>query len=163
LQNGLPCLQLLVKLVPSKMKSVPGVEGQREGANGEGLVAGDDKPKDQGRRTQAPEYASPQDQATGPSDSSVISQDHPEAAQAMPESDSQSESEDLTKRLLGAYQATLDLAEELPAVVWVAWTTNGLGRYLKVPLHCGGDIELRMFEGQFRSVPSLHVYFLPSD
>jgi hypothetical protein len=34
-QNTLPCLQLLVELVPSKVKGVLGDGGQREGANGE--------------------------------------------------------------------------------------------------------------------------------
>jgi hypothetical protein len=32
-----------------------------------------------------------------------------------------------------AYQETLDLAEDLSAVVWVPWGKNGLGRFLKVP------------------------------
>lgn len=63
----------------------------------------------------------------------MLSQDHPEPAQATPGSDSQSDSEELTRRLLGAYQGTLDLAEDLPAVVWVRWGTIGLWRYLKVP------------------------------
>ena len=63
----------------------------------------------------------------------MLSQDHPAPAQATPGSDSQSDSEELTRRLLGAYQGTLDLAEDLPAVVWVRWGKNGLWRYLKVP------------------------------
>ena len=50
-----------------------------------------------------------------------------------PESGAQRESEERTKKLLGAYQETLDVAEELPAVVWVRWGGKGLGRFLKVP------------------------------
>jgi len=51
----------------------------------------------------------------------------------MPESESQSESEELTKKLLAAYQGALDLAEDLPAVVWIRWGRKGLGRFLKLP------------------------------
>jgi hypothetical protein len=63
----------------------------------------------------------------------MLSQDHPEPAQPTPDLDSLRESEELTKRLLGAYQGTLDLAEDLPAVVWVPWGRKRLWRYLKVP------------------------------
>jgi hypothetical protein len=43
------------------------------------------------------------------------------------------EPEGRTKRLLAGYQRTLDVAERLPAVVWVRWADRGLGRSLKVP------------------------------
>src|SRR5919112_5562489 len=104
------------------MKVVPGVGGQREGVNGEGLVAGGEEPKDQGRTGKSPEHSSPPNQT-------ALSQDHAAPEDAMPESESQSESEELTKKLLAAYQGTLDLAEDLPAVVWVRWNRQGLGRF----------------------------------
>jgi len=110
-----------------------GVRGQREAVNADRSIAAGKQPNDQRRRPQAHEHSSPPHQATEPSERSMLSQDHPEPAQATPGSDSQSDSEELTRRLLGAYQRTLDLAEELPAVVWVRWGTNGLWRYLKVP------------------------------
>jgi hypothetical protein len=115
------------------MKGVLGVEGQREAANGEGLVAGGEEPKDQRRAAQAPEHSSLPEQTTEPSDRLVLSQDHPAPQDVTPESESQSESEELTKKLLVAYQETLDLAEDLPAVVWVRWGRNGLGQFLKLP------------------------------
>jgi hypothetical protein len=62
-----------------------------------------------------------------------VSQDHATPAAATPESEAQRESEERTKELLAAYQGTLDVAEDLPAVVWVRWGGNGLGRFLKVP------------------------------
>jgi hypothetical protein len=115
------------------MRGVLGVEGQREAANGEGLVAGGEEPKDQRRTAQTPEHPSPPEQTTEPSDRLVLSQDHPAPEDATPESESQSESEELTKKLLAAYQGTLDLAEDLPAVVWIRWGRKGLGRFLKLP------------------------------
>ena len=42
-------------------------------------------------------------------------------------------SEERTKKLLAGYQRTLDVAEGLPAVVWVRWGDKGLGRLVKVP------------------------------
>lgn len=101
--------------------------------NREESVAGDEDPKDKRRTAQAPEHSSSPDQSTEPSDRLVLSQDHPAPADASPELESQSESEELTKKLLVAYQGTLDTAEDLPAVVWVRWGRNGLGHFLKVP------------------------------
>lgn len=49
------------------------------------------------------------------------------------EIETQNEPEKSTKELLAAYQKTLDVCGELPAVVWVAWDKKGLGRFLKVP------------------------------
>ncbi len=54
-------------------------------------------------------------------------------AAATPEAGTPSESEERTKELLAAYQGTLEVAEDLPAVVWVRWGEKGLGRFLKVP------------------------------
>ena len=50
-----------------------------------------------------------------------------------PESGAQRESEENTKELLAAYQGMLDVAEELPAIVWLRWGEKGLGRFLKIP------------------------------
>jgi hypothetical protein len=97
------------------------------------LVAGTDGPKDQQRTAETPEHTSSlPDQTAGPSDHSVL-QDHTTPAAATPESGAPSESEERTKELLAAYQGTLDVAEDLPAVVWVRWGEKGLGRFLKVP------------------------------
>jgi hypothetical protein len=101
--------------------------------NREESVAGDEDPKDQRRTAQAPEHSSSPDQTIEPSDRLVLSQDHPAPADASPELESQSESEELTKKLLVAYHGTLELAEDLPAVVWVRWGRNGLGHFLKLP------------------------------
>jgi hypothetical protein len=101
--------------------------------NREEKVSGGEEPKDQKRTAQAPEHSSPPDQTTEPSDRLVLSQDHPAPADATRGSESQSKSEELTKKLLVAYQGTLDMAEDLPAVVWVRWGRKGLGHFLKVP------------------------------
>jgi hypothetical protein len=68
--------------------------------------------------------------------------DNPEHNSSPPKSGVQRESEERTKKLLAAYQETLDVAEDLPAVVWVRWGEKGLGRFLKVPY-------LRWFLGYF--------------
>jgi hypothetical protein len=115
------------------MKGVLGVRGDRYGVNGEDLVVGDEDPKDQRRTAQAPEHSSSSGQTMESSDRLVLSQDHAAPADASPEPESQSESEELTKKLLAAYQGTLDMAEDLPAVVWVRWGRNGLGHFLKLP------------------------------
>ena len=101
--------------------------------NRDEVVAGGEEPKGQRRTAQAPEHSSPPEQTTEPSDRLALSQDHPAPADATPGSEAQSESEALTKKLLAAYQGTLDLAEDLPAVVWVRWGRKGLGHFLKVP------------------------------
>ena len=97
------------------------------------MVAGGEEPKDQRRTAQAPEHSSLPEQTTEPSDRLVLSQDHPAPQDVTPAPASQSESEELTKKLLVAYQETLDLAEDLPAVVWVRWGRKGLGQFLKLP------------------------------
>ena len=60
-------------------------------------------------------------------------EEHTTSLDATSESGAPSESEERTKELLGAYQGTLEVAEDLPAVVWVRWGDRGLGRFLKVP------------------------------
>jgi hypothetical protein len=109
------------------------LEGNRDGLDREESVAGAEEPKDQRRTIQAPEHSSPPDQTAEPSDRSVVSQDHTTPVDATSESGAPSESEERTKELLAAYQGTLDVAEDLPAVVWVRWGDKGLGRFLKVP------------------------------
>lgn len=96
------------------------------------MVAGTEGPKEQQRTAETPEHTSLPDQTAGPSDHSVL-QEHTTPAAATPESGAPSESEERTKELLAAYQGTLDVAEDLPAVVWVRWGDKGLGRFLKVP------------------------------
>ena len=101
--------------------------------NKEELGLGGEEPKDQRRTAQAPQHSSPPDQTTETSDRLGLSQDHPARADATPGSESLCDSEELTKKLLMAYQGTLDMAEDLPAVVWVRWGRKGLGHFLKVP------------------------------
>ena len=96
-------------------------------------VAGNKGSKDQQRTPETPEHSEPPpDQTTEPSDHSVL-QERTTPAAATPESGAHRESEGRTKELLAAYQGTLELAEDLPAVVWVRWGEKGLGRFLKVP------------------------------
>lgn len=97
--------------------------------NREEQVAGGEQPKNQQRKAQAPGHSP--EQSTESPDRLGLSQEEP--ADATPGSESQSESEELTKKLLAAYQATLDLADDLPAVVWVRWGRNGLWYFLKLP------------------------------
>jgi hypothetical protein len=108
------------------------LQGKKDGLDREELVAGTEGPKDQQRRVETPEHSSPPDQTAVPSDHSVL-QEHTTPAAAMPGSGAHRESEERTKELLAAYQGTLDVAEDLPAVVWVRWGEKGLGRFLKVP------------------------------
>src|SRR5215207_30160 len=99
-------------------------------------VAGTEGPEDQRRTAQTPGHSpSPPDRPSGPSGRSVASQDRATPADATPpESGAQrDESEERTKELLAAYHGTLDVAEGLPAIVWVRWGDEGLGRFLKVP------------------------------
>jgi hypothetical protein len=44
-----------------------------------------------------------------------------------------SKSEEHTRALLRAYQETLDVAEDLPGIVWIRLRGKGLGRFIKVP------------------------------
>ena len=60
-------------------------------------------------------------------------EEHATPVDATPESGAPSESEERTKELLAAYQGTLEVAGDLPAVVWVRWGDRGLGHFLKVP------------------------------
>lgn len=108
------------------------LQGKKDGLDREELVGGTERPKHQQRTPETPEHSSPPDQTAVPSDHSVL-QDHTTPAAATPESGAPSESEERTKELLGAYQGTLEVAEDLPAVVWVRWGEKGLGRFLKVP------------------------------
>ena len=108
------------------------LQGKKDGLDREELVVGTEGPKDQQRTAEPPEHSSPPDQTAGPSDHSVL-QEHTTPAAATPESGAPSESEERTKELLAAYQGTLDVAEDLPAVVWLQWGEKGLLRFLNVP------------------------------
>ena len=67
---------------------------------------------------------------TKSSDRLMVSQAHPINVYA---TSAPKESEERTRELLAAYQRTLDVAEGLPAIVWVPWGDKGLGRFLKIP------------------------------
>ena len=108
------------------------LQGNKDSLDREESVSGTEEPKDQHRTAQKPQHSSSPDQTAGPSDYSVL-QEHTTPAAATPESGGPSESEERTKKLLAAYQRTLDVAEDLPAVVWLQWGEKGLRRFLKVP------------------------------
>jgi hypothetical protein len=109
-----------------------------------------EEPKDQ-RSMPEPEHTTPPYPAGEPPDDlSVIYQDHNTSSPGpTPESGAQGGSEEQrTKRLLAAYQQTLEVVEDLPAVVWVRWRGKGLRRFVKVPY-------LRWF---IRYFVLLHIY-----
>jgi hypothetical protein len=108
------------------------LQEKKDSLDREESVAGTEGPKHQQRTAETPEHSSPPDQTAGPSDHSVL-QEHTTPPAATSESGAPSEPEERTKELLGAYQGTLDVAEDLPAVVWVRWGDKGLGRFVKVP------------------------------
>jgi hypothetical protein len=61
-------------------------------------------------------------------------EDHANQEGTTPEQqEAREESEERIRGLLKAYQATLNMVEDLPAMVWVPWGRKGPGRYLKVP------------------------------
>ena len=99
----------------------------------EDAVGGTEGPNDQRRAAQTPGHSSPPDQTSEPSDHSLAPQDHTTSVDATSESGAPTDSEDRTKELLAGYQRTLDVAEDLPAVVWVRWGDKGLRRFLRVP------------------------------
>jgi uncharacterized membrane protein len=95
-----------------------------------------EEPKDQRSRPD-PEHALPPYPTEEPPDVlSVLYQDHNTSPPVpTPESGAQrrESEEQRTKRLLAAYQQTLEVVEDLPAVVWVRWRGKGLRRFLKIP------------------------------
>jgi hypothetical protein len=127
------------------VKGVLPFGGKRDRVGREDPVGGTEGPNGQRRTAQTPGHSSPPDQTSEePPDRSVDSQeeDHTMPVDATPESGAQRESEESTKELLAAYQGTLDVVEELPAIVWLRWGEKGLGRFLKIPY-------LRWFLGYF--------------
>ena len=108
------------------------MQGKKGSLDREELAAGTEGSNDQQRTAETSEHSSSPDQTSGPSDYSVLPE-HTTPAAATPESGTPSESEERIKELLAAYQATLEVAEDLPAVVWVRWGDKGLRRLLKVP------------------------------
>lgn len=102
-----------------------------------------EEPKDQRNTPEAPEHSPPPSPSAEAPDHSVVFEDHTAPPVTTPEPGAQRDgSEERTKRLLAAYQETLEVAEDLPAVVWVRWGGKGLGRFLKVPY-------LRWFVGYY--------------
>src|SRR5215218_3496712 len=94
-----------------------------------------EEPKDQ-RSMPDPEHTPPPYPTGEPPDGlSVLYQDHTSPPLPTPESGAQrNEAEEQgTKRLLAAYQQTLEVVEDLPAVVWVRWRGKGLRRFVKFP------------------------------
>ena len=112
----------------------------------EDTVGGTAGPNGQRRTAKTPGHSSSPDQISQePPDRSVVSQEEDHTTtpvDATPESRAQRESEESLKELLAAYQGTLDVVEELPAIVWLRWGEKGLGRFLKIPY-------LRWFLGYF--------------
>jgi hypothetical protein len=120
---------------------------RRDRLGREDPVGGTEGPNGHQRRTaKTPGHSSSPDKSSQePLDRSVDSQeaDHTTTPiDATPQSGAQRDSEESTKELLAAYQRTLDIVEELPAIVWLRWSEKGLGRFLKIPY-------LRWFLGYF--------------
>ena len=61
------------------------------------------------------------------------SEDDESPEEMTPEQEAAQETQKRLEELLGAYQETLDMVEDLPAVVWVPWDRKRPGSYLKVP------------------------------
>jgi hypothetical protein len=61
------------------------------------------------------------------------SEDAESPEEMTPEQEAAQETQNRLEELLGAYQETLDMVEDLPAVVWVPWDRKRPGSYLKVP------------------------------
>ena len=103
-------------------------EGKRDRLGREDPVGSTDGPNGQRRKAPIPGHSSPPDQSSEErSNRSLASQEeHTTSLDAPSESGAPSESEERTKELLGAYQRTLEVAEDLPAVVWVRWGEKGL-------------------------------------
>jgi hypothetical protein len=79
-------------------------------------------------------------QTQQPSSSPKSSEDHAnqedttsEQQEQEQQEEAREESEERIRGLLKAYQATLNMVEDLPAVVWVPWGRKGVGHYFKVP------------------------------
>jgi hypothetical protein len=78
------------------------------------------------------------DQTPQPSSSPESFEDHANqegttTPEEQREEEAREESEERIRGLLKAYQATLNMVEDLPAVVWVPWGRKGVGHYFKVP------------------------------
>ena len=61
------------------------------------------------------------------------SEDAESPEEMTPEQEAAQETQKRLEELLAAYQETLDMVEDLPAVVWVPWDRKRPGSYLKVP------------------------------
>jgi hypothetical protein len=61
------------------------------------------------------------------------SEHHADPVATTPEQETRRESDERVRELLKAYQETLNMVEELPAVVWVPWDRKRPGSYFKVP------------------------------
>src|SRR5215216_4743263 len=94
------------------------------------------EPKDQRSIPDAEHATPPYPTGEPPDDLSGLYQEHntsppvptPESGAQRHESEEQG-----TKSLLAAYQQTLEVVEDLPAVVWVRWRGKGLRRFVKFP------------------------------
>src|SRR5215218_4659078 len=94
-----------------------------------------EEPKDQ-RSMPDPEHTPPPYPTGEPPDGlSGLYQDNTSPPLPTPESGAQRHEaeEQGTKSLLAAYQQTLEVVEDLPAVVWVRWRGKGLRRFVKFP------------------------------
>jgi len=94
-------------------------------------VTGEEK-RDPEPAANTPKSSPNPDQSAEPS-SPGPSENHANPEGTTPEQEARRESEERIRGLLNAYQETLDSVEDLPAVVWVPWDRNGLGRYFKIP------------------------------
>ena len=75
----------------------------------------------------------PEPDPTADPSSSEPSEDHAGPEDTTPEQEASQETQKRLEELLGAYQETLDVVEDLPAVVWVSWDRKRPGSFFKVP------------------------------
>ena len=76
---------------------------------------------------------SPNQDRTVESSGSETSEDRATQEGTTPEQEARRESEERIRKLLEAYQGTLDTVEKLPAVVWVLLDQKVPGSYFRVP------------------------------
>jgi hypothetical protein len=92
-----------------------------------------EEPKDLRSTPDTTESLPSSSRTAGPLDPALLSQDHTAPSSSASLLEAQHGSGTHTQILLSAYKQTLEIAKDLPTVVWVRWGGKGLGRFLKVP------------------------------
>src|SRR5215203_2126175 len=97
-------------------------------------VSGGDNRDPEPPAANSPKSSPNPDQTPQPSSSPESFEEHANQEGTTPEQqEAREESEERIRGLLKAYQATLNMVDDLPAVVWMPWGRKGVGHYFKVP------------------------------